>query len=297
MPGPAGQRCAFEGHRVERRPPVLGFGLGLRPKHYSEILGRWPKVDWFEVITENFLVPGGRPRRVLAEVRAHYPVVLHGVSLSIGSTDPLDFGYLRQVRDLIRWLEPAWVSDHLCWTGVDGMNFHDLLPLPFTEEALRHVCERVAIVQDVLGQRIALENVSSYLAFTHSTLSEWDFLRAVSEEADCHILLDINNVFVSARNHGFDPYEYLQAVPAERVVQFHLAGFADRGTFLHDTHDHPIAAEVWKLYRAAVRRFAPVAVSIERDDRIPPLAELLLEVEQARAVAYEAWHEHAAVVA
>lgn len=279
------------------RPPFLGFGLGLRPKHYPEILGRWPQVDWFEVITENFLVPGGRPRRVLAEVRAHYPVVLHGVSLSIGSSDPLDFDYLRQVRDLIRWVEPAWVSDHLCWTGVEGVNLHDLLPLPFTEEALRHVCQRVRQVQDFLGRRIALENVSSYLAFTHSSLSEWEFLRSVSEESDCQILLDINNVYVNSWNHGFDPYVYLQALPLERVVQMHLAGFSHRGTFLHDTHDHPIAPEVWSLYRAAVRRFGQVSVSIERDDRIPPLAELLLEVEQARTLAQTNDDELAAVVA
>ncbi len=270
-----------------RERPFLGFGLGLRPRHYPEILGVWPAVDWFEVITENFLVRGGRPRRVLEAVRSHYPVVLHGVSLSIGSTDPLDFDYLRQVRELVRWVEPAWVSDHLCWSSVDGVYLHDLLPLPYTEESLRHVCQRVAQVQDFLGRQIALENVSSYVAFAHSTMSEWEFLRAVAEEADCKILLDVNNVYVSAYNHGFDPYPYLDAIPRERVLQLHLAGFSDRGTFLHDTHDHNVAAPVWELYRAAVARLGPVSVSLERDDRIPPLAELLLEVEQARALAQE----------
>jgi len=267
--------------------PQLGFGLGLRPKHYPEILGHWPRVDWFEAISENFLVPGGRPRHVLEAVRSHYPLALHGVSLSIGSADPLDFDYLRRLRDLVRWVEPAWISDHLCWSSIGGVYLHDLLPLPYTEESVRHVSARVRQVQDFLGRQIALENVSSYLTFTHSTLREWEFLRAVAEEADCLLLLDVNNIYVSARNHGFDPYEYLAAVPAPRVLQLHIAGFSDRGSFLHDTHDHPVADPVWALYQATIAHVGAVSVSLERDDAIPPLHELLAEVEKARALAHE----------
>ncbi len=264
--------------------PFLGFGVGLRTAHYEEILTSFPAVDWFEAISENFMVAGGRPLRVLETVRAHYPVVLHGVSLSIGSTDPLNLDYLRRLKTLADRIAPAWISDHLCWTGVGGHNLHDLLPLPYTEEALAHVAERVQRVQHILGRRILLENVSTYMEYTHSTLPEWEFLSAVAERADCGILLDINNIFVSAANHGFSARDYIEEVPRRRVHQFHLAGHTDRGTFLHDTHDHPVAAPVWDLYAQAVRRFGPTSTLIEWDDRIPPFADVHAEATRARRI-------------
>jgi uncharacterized protein len=265
--------------------PFLGFGVGLRPKHYTQALEAHPGVDWFEVISENFMVSGGRPRHILETVRARYPVALHGVSLSIGSTDPLNRDYLRQLNELARRIAPAWISDHLCWTGVGGHNLHDLLPLPYTEEAIAHVAGRVQQVQDLLGRRILLENVSTYFEYQHSVMPEWEFLIEVAERADCGILLDINNIFVSAFNHGFSADAYLHAVPVERVHQFHLAGHSDRGPFLHDTHDHPVADAVWELYAQAVRRFGQVSTLIEWDDHIPPLAVLQAEAARARRVA------------
>jgi uncharacterized protein len=268
--------------------PVLGHGVGLRPPHYGHVLETRPAVDWFEVISENFMVGGGRPLRVLEQVRADYPIVLHGVSLSIGSTDPLRADYLTRLRDLAERVQPAWISDHLCWTGVGGHNLHDLLPLPYTEEALHHVAERVRRVQDALGRRIALENVSSYLSFCDSALSEWDFLAALAERADCAILLDVNNVFVSAFNHGFDARYYLAGVPVDRVVQFHLAGHSDHGTYLLDTHDYPVREEVWHLYAAAVQRFGALSTLIEWDDQIPAFERLHAEARRAAAVAEEA---------
>ncbi len=265
--------------------PDLGFGVGLRSPHYEEILRDRPPVDWFEVISENFMVAGGRPLHVLDRVRESYPIVLHGVSLSIGSTDPLNDSYLDELARLAQRIEPAWVSDHLCWTGVGGRNTHDLLPLPYTEEALRHVIDRVRRVQDRLGRRILLENASTYLEFAASQIPEWEFLASVAEEADCGILLDVNNVYVSAFNHGFDAPTYLEAIPTHRVRQFHLAGHTDRGAFLHDTHDHPVCDAVWDLYRFAVQRFGAVPTLIEWDDHIPELARLMEESERAREVA------------
>jgi uncharacterized protein (UPF0276 family) len=231
------------------------------------------------------MVDGGRPLDWLDRIRAHYPVVMHGVSLSIGSTDPLDEDYLDRLAALAHRIEPAWVSDHLCWTGVGGINMHDLLPLPYTEEALRQVVGRVGRVQERLGRRILLENVSSYVGFVESALTEWEFLAEVARRADCLILLDINNIHVSAFNNGFDPNDYVDAIPVERVQQFHLAGHDDCGTHIIDTHDHPVVAPVWDLYARAVRRFGPVSTMIERDDRIPPLAELLAELDRARTIA------------
>jgi hypothetical protein len=262
--------------------PSLGFGLGLRVDHYEAILAERPKVDWFEVLTENYLVPGGKPLNYLMRFRERYPLAMHGVSLSIGSTAPLNREYLSQVKALAARVEPVWVSDHLCWTGIGGRNTHDLLPLPYTEEALRHVVERVRTVQDLLGRRILLENVSSYVAFRDSQLTEWEFLREVAVRADCLILLDVNNIYVSAVNHEFDALAYLDAIPVERVQQIHLAGHEDHGDYLVDTHDHAVPDPVWNLYAEALRRCGAVSTMIERDDHIPPLAELCAELEQAR---------------
>jgi uncharacterized protein (UPF0276 family) len=264
--------------------PSLGFGLGLRVDHYEEILAGAPAIDWLEVLTENYLVPGGKPLSYLMRFRERYPLAMHGVSLSIGSTAPLDREYLKQLKALAARVEPAWISDHLCWTGVSGRNTHDLLPLPYTEEALAHVVERVRTVQDFLGRRLLLENVSSYVTFRDSPLSEWQFLAEVATRADCLILLDVNNIYVSSVNHEFAPLEYLNAIPAERVQQIHLAGHQNRGDYLIDTHDAAVPDPVWELYAAALRRCGPVATMIERDDHIPPLAELCAELSQARAL-------------
>jgi uncharacterized protein len=274
--------------------PFLGYGLGLRKEHYQTVLAERPAVDWLEVLTENYLVPGGKPLYYLEHIRRDYPMVMHGVSLSIGGSDPLDWGYLTQVKALAARVEPAWVSDHLCWTGVNRTNLHDLLPLPYTEEALRHVVERVRRVQDFLGRRLLLENVSSYLTYRDSRLTEWEFLCAVADEADCLILLDVNNIYVSGYNHGFDPRTYLEAIPGERVRQIHLAGHRNLGRYLIDTHDEPVTAPVWDLYELAARRFGPVSTMIERDDQIPPLPELLAELERARRIGDGAWTEAAA---
>ena len=264
---------------------LSGFGLGLRPKHYQAILRSRPRVDWFEALSENYMIPGGRPLHYLDRIREHYPVVLHGVSLSIGSTDRLDRAYLAELKALAARIEPAWISDHLCWTGVAGRNLHDLMPLPYTEEALRHVARRVREVQDVLGRRILLENVSSYVDYRSSAMTEWDFLAALAESADCDILLDVNNIYVSAFNHGFEALAFLDAMPARRVRQIHLAGHDNCGDIIIDTHDAKVIGPVWDLYAEAIRRFGPVPTMIERDDRIPPLGSLLRELDRARAVA------------
>lgn len=265
--------------------PALGFGLGLRLDHYEEVLAERPAVDWFEALTENYLVPGGKPLHYLTRIREHYPLVLHGVSLSIGSTAELDREYLAQVKALARRIQPRWISDHLCWTGVAGKNMHDLLPLPYTEEALKHVVQRVQAVQDILDRRILLENVSSYVTFRDSRLTEWEFLRAVAQQSDCLILLDVNNIYVSSVNHEFNPRDYLEAIPVDRVQQIHLAGHENHGTYLIDTHDHPVPDPVWTLYETAVERFGDVSTMIERDANIPPLRDLCDELAQARAVA------------
>jgi uncharacterized protein (UPF0276 family) len=266
------------------RMQLSGFGLGLRPPHYEAILNEPHDIDWLEVVTENYLVPGGKPLHYLDRIRAEFPVAMHGVSLSIGSTDPLDRDYLAQVRALADRIEPSWISDHLCWTGVEGLNVHDLLPLPYTEEALAAVVDRLGEVQDALGRRLLLENVSSYLTYRASEMTEWEFLREVAQRADCDILLDINNIYVSSVNHRFDPSTYLQAMPKARVRQFHLAGHSDMGGHLIDTHDQPIVAPVWDLYREAVLRFGAVPTMIERDDNIPPLGELVAELDLARRI-------------
>ncbi len=266
--------------------PFLGHGIGLRTGHYQQVLDG-ARADWFEVISENFMIPGGRPLAILEQVRADTPIVLHGVSLSIGSTDPLNETYLDELAALAARIEPAWVSDHLCWGSVGRHYAHDLLPLPYTEEALAQVVGRVERVQERLGRRILLENVSSYVAFAHSAMPEWEFLATVAERADCGILLDVNNVYVSSVNHGFDPADYLAGVPVDRVGQIHLAGHSDHGTHLLDTHDAPVRDEVWGLLRAAVRRFGRVSTLVEWDAQLPPIEDVLAEAARARAVEAE----------
>ena len=269
------------------KPPYLGFGLGLRPQHYADILDGNPDVDWFEVISENYMVPGGQPLKMLDRIRARYPIVMHGVSLSIASTTPFDPSYLKGLKDLADRTEPQFVSDHLCWTGVHGINLHDLLPIPYTREALDHVVARVAHVQDYLKRPIALENVSTYVQFGHSEMTEWEFISEMARRTGCWLIFDVNNVFVSSFNHEFDPYEFIEGIPADRVVQFHLAGHEHNMTHIIDTHDAMVPDEVWTLYKAAVARFGAVSTIIERDDHIPPLAELVDELSKARALAIE----------
>jgi len=265
--------------------PYLGFGLGLRTDHYEQVLNDRPAIDWLEIISENYMVKGGKPLYYLDRIREHYPMVMHGVSMSIGSTAPLNFDYLADLKQLITRVQPEWVSDHLCWTGVHGRNLHDLMPLPYTEETIAHVVARISQVQDYLGRQILLENVSSYVTYKTSQLSEWEFLSAIAEQADCLILLDINNIFVSSHNHDFDPLEYLDGMPGERIRQFHLAGHSYQDQLIIDTHDHPVCDPVWSLYQQAVERFGQVSTMIERDDNIPPLDELLVELDRARRLA------------
>jgi len=264
--------------------PFLGFGIGLRREHYDDVLGGAAGCDWFEAISENYMDTGGRPLAVLEHVRRDRPVAVHGVGLSIGGTDPLDRRYLRNLRALIDRIQPALVTDHLCWTGVNGRSLYDLLPLPYTEESLAHVIARVQAVQHELGQRLVFENPSTYVAYRHSTIAEWDFLAAVSEAADCGILLDVNNVYVSSYNLGFDPVRYLDAIPRNRVAQIHLAGFTDMGTYLFDTHSAPVSDVVWELYAHAVKRFGRVSTLVEWDADIPSLKRVCAEASQARHI-------------
>jgi uncharacterized protein (UPF0276 family) len=278
----------------------LGFGLGLRPQHYPAILDGAPAeathgVDWFEIISENYMVDGGRPLAKLTAIRERYPMVMHGVSLSIGSTDPLDTDYLARLKALAARIEPAIVSDHLCWTGVAGINMHDLLPLPLTEEALAHVCTRVDAVQSFLGREIALENASTYVTFANDAIPEWEFLGEIARRTGCRLLLDVNNVYVSAFNHDFRATDYIDAIPREAVAYIHLAGHEHNKTYIIDTHDHPVVEDVWRLYAHATRRFGAVATMIERDDKIPPLAELTAELAHAREVAANALKQPAQV--
>jgi uncharacterized protein (UPF0276 family) len=267
------------------KPEFLGFGLGLRAQHYDEILNGSPTIDWFEVISDNYMIPGGQPLRILDRIRARYPVVMHGVSLSIASTAPPDFEYLGNLRELAQRVEPKWISDHLCWTGVHGKNLHDLLPFPYTREALDHVVSRVQLVQDFLGRALVLENVSTYVQFSNSEMTEWEFLSELSRRSGCWLLFDVNNVYVSAFNHGYDPLTFLEGIPSDRVVQFHMAGHSHMGTHIVDTHDHPVCEDVWELYAAALKRFGWVSTIIERDDHIPPLDEIMVEVERTREMA------------
>jgi uncharacterized protein (UPF0276 family) len=263
--------------------PDLGLGVGLRSAHFAYLEEHEPEVDWFEVVPENFMDSGGRSRYVLDRIAERYPVVVHGVSLSIGSTDPLDLDYLARVKRLAEDIGAHWVSDHVCWTGVLGINTHDLLPIPFTEGTLAHVVERIGLVQDVLERPLVLENPTTYVTFPASTMSEWEFLARMAEDAGCGLLIDVNNVHVSSVNHDFDPREYLRALPHDRVVQMHLAGHEDAGTHLLDTHDRPVATPVWELYRAATELTGPVSTLLEWDDRLPSFPEVHAEVLKAKA--------------
>ena len=265
--------------------PRLGFGVGLRSEHYPDVLDGPRRSDWFEAISENYIDSRGRPLDVLERVRRDHPIALHGVALSIGSADPLNRDYLHRLRQLIERIDPALVTDHLCWTGVDGRPLYDLLPLPYTDEVLAHVVQRVVEVQDRMGRRIALENPSTYVAFRHSTMPEWEFLAAVAMQADCGILLDINNVYVSACNLGFDPLRYLDGIPPKRVAQFHLAGYTDMGSYLFDTHSAPVSPAVWQLYAHAVARCGTVSTLVEWDAEIPSFERLCAEAAQARQIA------------
>jgi uncharacterized protein (UPF0276 family) len=265
--------------------PAHGVGIGLRPLHYEHILAHRPAVPWFEVISENYMGLrdgfGGRPLEKLLAIREHYPISLHGVSMNLGSADPIDENYLQKLKKLVAVLQPAGISDHLCWTGVGGRNAHDLLPLPYDESTAAYVAERVRRVQDVLGRQLLIENVSSYLSYAHSRMTEWEFLAYVADKADCGILLDVNNIHVSATNHAFDAREYLAGIPIARVAEMHLAGYSEQEGFLLDTHDHPVSDPVWALYAEASRRFGPVPTLIEWDENIPEFQRL--EAEAARA--------------
>ena len=274
MTNPPAKRFDFED---------LGVGIGLRTVHFGHILKEWPQIDWFEALSENFMDTGGRPASVLDQVAERYPVVLHGVSLSIGSTDPLDRAYLAKLKALADRTKARWVSDHLCWTGVMGRNSHDLLPLPYTEEALRHTIARVKQVSEILERPLVLENPSSYVEFAASTLTEWEFLGRLAADADCGLLLDVNNVYVSSVNHSFDPRAYIDAIPAERVVQYHVAGHTNKGTHILDTHSDHALPEVWELYRRAWARTRPTATLYEWDEDIPEFDVVHAEAKKALA--------------
>jgi hypothetical protein len=262
-----------------------GFGLGLRTQHYRDFLDAPQPVDWLEVISDNYMVDGGKPLAMLDRIRANYPVAMHGVSLSIGAINGLDRGYLKKLKALQQRIEPMWVSDHLCWTGAHGRKLHDLMPLPFTREALNVVARNVHQAQEVLQQPLVLENVSSYVEFAASEMTEWEFLTEICNVTGCKLLIDINNIYVSAFNHGFSPTEFVHGVPAGSVMQFHLAGHQNNGDHLIDTHDHPVCDGVWDLYQTALEYTGEVPTMIERDDRIPALSELLDELATARTIA------------
>lgn len=262
--------------------PFVGFGLGMRRDHYSRFLDGTATVDFVEVISENFMVDGGRPLDTLERVRAHYPVILHGVSLSVGSAHGIDAQYLARLRRLADRIDPLWVSDHLCWTRTSAHNSHDLLPLPLTREALGVVCDNVSRAQDALGRAMLIENPSSYCTFPQDEMAEWEFLAEMTLRTGCYLLLDVNNVFVSAHNHGLDAQAYIDGLPHDRIRQIHLAGHT-QGPVLIDTHDQPVRDEVWRLYDYAIERCGPVATMIERDGNIPPLDELVAELDMARS--------------
>jgi hypothetical protein len=279
----APHRC--EEPRMPTKQDNLGFGLGLRSTYYQAILEQRPAIDWFEIVSENYLVEGGKALYYLDAIGEHYPLVMHGVSLSIGGPHKLDLDYLRRLKQLAARVQPAWISDHLCWSRGNAHQLHDLLPLPYTEESLQHVAARVRQVQDVIERPLVLENVSSYLRSADDQFSEWQFLAALSELSGCELLLDVNNVYVSARNHGFDPWEFISGLPAERIRQLHLAGHSDYGSYLIDTHDQPVSDPVWQLYQRTLGHLGPVSTLLERDDHYPVLEDLLDELNKARTFA------------
>ena len=268
---------------MKKQPiPNLGIGIGLRVPHYEEIFRDWPKIDWFEIISENFMVDGGKPLENLERILERYPVVQHGVSLAIGSPDPIDFDYLKRLKALTRITKTPWVSDHLCWGRLEGAHFHDLLPLPYTREVIDYVSERARIVQDYLELPFALENLSSYVTFKEDEMPEWEFYSAIVEKADIHMMLDVNNIYVSSRNHGFDPEDYIDRIPLERVLQIHLAGHTDHGDYILDTHDNHVIDEVWQLYAKVYPRTKGVSTLLEWDDRFLSFQETWTEALKAK---------------
>ena len=262
--------------------PCLGYGLGLRSVYYQQIIEQSPQVDWFEIVSENYLVQGGKALYYLDAIAERYPLVMHGVSLSIGGPHSLDPDYLKQLKQLADRVKPAWISDHLCWSRGNAHQLHDLLPLPYTAESLEYIAGRVAQVQDVLQRPLVLENVSSYVRAASDDFTEWEFLAALTRVSGCELLLDVNNVYVSSRNHGFDPWTFIQNLPKDKVRQLHLAGHIDYGDYVIDTHDHPVSDPVWALYQRTLEHFGPVATLLERDDHFPPFEELLDELQKAR---------------
>ena len=274
---------------------TYGFGLGLRTQHYKDFLDTPQPVDWLEVISDNYMVNGGKPLAILDRIRADYPMAMHGVSLSIGSISGLDKDYLKRLKALEQRIEPMWVSDHLCWTGAHGRKLHDLMPLPFTDEALSVVTRNIHQAQDALQRPLVIENVSSYVEFTSSEMTEWEFLTEICQATGCKLLLDINNIYVSAFNHGFSTADFINGVPVNSVMQFHLAGHQDNGNHLIDTHDHPVCHGVWDLYEQALKHFGDIPTMIERDDNIPPLTELLTELDTARTIANNVLHSKVAI--
>jgi len=268
--------------------PDLGFGLGLRAEHYQEVLESRPKtVDWFEIISENFIEAHQGYLEMLADLRADYPIVMHGVSLSIGSFDPLNLDYLAKIKKLADNIQAPWLSDHLCWTGINGKNTHDLLPVPYTQNMLEHIAARIRQVQDILGRNILLENPSTYLEFNASSIPEYEFMAILAEKANCGVLLDVNNVYVSSFNHGFDAKKYIDTIPAARVGQIHLAGHQNLGTHIIDTHDNYVIDEVWQLYKYTIETKGKIPTMIEWDDNIPEFSVLLAELDKARVIAAE----------
>ncbi|WP_405600256.1 MULTISPECIES: DUF692 domain-containing protein [unclassified Pseudoalteromonas] len=267
----------------------LGFGLGLRAPHFEQIIAQQPSVDWFEIISENYFVAGGKPWHYLNKIRADYPIVMHGVSMSIGSVDPINKAYLNQLKNTIERVEPQWVSDHLCFTQVGGINSHDLLPMPYTNEALNHLATKIAQVQDYLGREMIFENVSSYLTYNDSQMTEWEFLAQLHKQTGCKFLMDVNNVYVSARNHDFNAMDYLAAIPSTAIAQIHLAGHQDFGTHIIDTHDEDVPDAVWDLYQQYAQTLSPTSTMIERDDNIGSLDELISELEHAKTLVKPFW--------
>jgi uncharacterized protein (UPF0276 family) len=276
--------------------PFHGFGMGLRPEYYQTLLDSPAEIDWFEILSENYMVDGGKPLYFLDQFKERYPIAMHGVSMNIGSTDPLDLNYLAELKKLVKRVQPMWVSDHCCWTGVNAHSTHDLLPLPYNQESVDHFVARIKQIQDIIEQPILIENLSSYLSFKDSQMTEWQFLSEICNRADCYLLLDINNIYVSARNHGFDAMDYIRGVPKDRVMQHHLAGHADHGRYIIDTHDAPISASVFDLYRQALNHFGPVSTMIERDDQFPPIEELMTELEQVKTIYRDYLNNNASLV-